>query len=336
MLCVLTANRRFRKRVVDVAPVIELVLSQVSVSASDTVWRVQVEALNIAVRCTIPVSANAVPSPFFSPQLAKYMLNTYFVRFPLWSRISLGHRLQMSNATAEVGVRILKHDEAGFPHKPGRTLRLDEYLAARIPKRVAHCRLLLTQVKQNWVRRRRDQDKVSAKETWSKSATLPLSPQQFALYLRLKSVVKWRRETKHAESTLPLLCAELSETVPRLDDAFISPSALSKIINGKSWPADKEVENVILLWVATQERRMNLFVAAAQLREFQCHFLRSCLTADCKPTTSGKRQRDSSSGAQRSGLNCNKLQHYTKFADNSVTPMENADSERGDVAGVYV
>jgi hypothetical protein len=92
---------RFRKRVVGVVPVVEIVMAQVSQSATDAVWRLQIEALSVAVRCTVPVSSRTVPNPFSSTQVARYMSTTYFSRFPLWARVSIGHRLQMSNATAK-------------------------------------------------------------------------------------------------------------------------------------------------------------------------------------------------------------------------------------------
>ena len=68
----------------------------------------------------------------------------------------------MANALAEAGVRVVKYDELALPHKPNIELRLDEYIEARIPKREAQCRLLVTRVKANLVRKRKQVDDISA------------------------------------------------------------------------------------------------------------------------------------------------------------------------------
>lgn len=233
---------------------------QASRSETNTVWRLQIEAFNVSVKCTTTASATAVPNPFSSPQLAKYMLSTYFARFPLWSRLSLGVRLQLSNATAEAGVRILKRAEQALPHKAHRPLRLDEYLAARIPKRLGQTRLLLTQIKRNWVRKRQDTADLSSKETWSKAIALPLSPAQFQLFLRLRQVVKWRRENI-PNSTLVVFSQEISALFHSSheqpsDDLIVAGPTISKFVNGKSWPTEHEVESALRSWVELQETKV--------------------------------------------------------------------------------
>jgi hypothetical protein len=247
---------RFRKRVVGVAPVVEIVIAQVSQSATDAVWRLQIEALSVAVRCTVPVSSRTVPNPFSSTQVARYMSTTYFSRFPLWARVSIGHRLQMSNATAEAGVRVLKYDELALPHKPDLQLRLDEYIAARIPKRVSQCRLLVTRVKSN-LRRKRQQHDITATETWAKNS-VPLSVSQLNLQTRLRHVVEWRRRAG-GKCTLDDFCVEITAAAPGDDVertsapvSLLSSSTLSKIINGRSWTSSSDVERAISVWVKQQ------------------------------------------------------------------------------------
>lgn len=253
-------TKRFRKRVVGVTPSVELVISEVSSTADECVWRLYVEALNVAVRCTVPVSSRALANPFSSVQVAHYMADTYFSRFPLFSRLALGHRLQVSNATAEAGVRILKHDERALPHKPSIQLRLDEYIQSRIATRVAQCRLLVTRVKSNLlrIRKRKAAEDLTATHTWSQSPSLTLSAPQRRLHQLLVDAVQWRRRSDKA--TLETLVTEITAAAP--DDAkynvegnVLAGPTLSKIINGHSWPSI-EVERALEAWVHLQVAAM--------------------------------------------------------------------------------
>lgn len=258
--CVMAADCaegvRFKKRVSGALPSLELVISQVSRTDKEIVWRVQVEALRVSVRCTVAVDANTVPCPFYSPQLAKYMHSTYFARFPLWSSLSLGNRLQKSNSTAEAGVRVIKRDEAPLPHKPHLQLRLDQHLSARIAKRVAQSRLLLTQIKHNLARQRKQAADLDAKDTWSKARSLQLTPAQFNLYLRLRLVIKWRKTTHSpaGQNTLSTFCNEIASRRLGSEESLLSAPTLSKIANGKSWPSSVDIETAMAQWIAAQER----------------------------------------------------------------------------------
>jgi len=74
----------------------------------DVTWRVNISAFRLSFLATMAPGAASFDNPLYSPQLAEYMRATCFKRFPLWSRLALGNRMQVSNATTEVGARILK------------------------------------------------------------------------------------------------------------------------------------------------------------------------------------------------------------------------------------
>jgi hypothetical protein len=214
---------------------------------------VHIDWLGVSVACHVDSKAMTVDNPIHSPQLAKYLRQTYFVMFPLFARLSVGHRMQSTNNTAEAGAKILKHDERALPHKGARLLRLDEYIAARIPTREAQCRLFLIQLKENKKRRVRvAKAGVCTLEHWEKKPQLSLSKQQERLLDRLNRVVDWRRSGT-SKSSLALFCEEL---LAPTTDITLDPSSLSKMVNRKYWPASQRVIDAIAAWVDNQFRQM--------------------------------------------------------------------------------
>lgn len=243
---------RFCKTVAAVAPVIQLCLTQ-SVD-QETTWRLHIECLRVSIKCKAASSAQTIVNPLHAPALAMYMRRTYFVRFPLWARLALGHRQQPTNATAEAGFKVLKHDEPALPFKPGTELRLDEYISSRIPTRAAQARLFLSQIKHNLkARKRQAAANLTSVETWAKPPALPLSRDQEALLERLQAVAAWRRNLP-ANGSLSDFCAEVSDASAGGDSdrVTLSESWLSKVINRKAWPNER-VADAIAKWVASQE-----------------------------------------------------------------------------------
>lgn len=228
--------------------------------ASPPTKRLHVESLRISIECKAPLSALNIANPLSASSLATYMRRTYWVRFPLWGRLAVGNRQQPTNATAEAGFKILKHDERALPHKPDSPLRLDEYISARIPTREAQCRLFLTHVKLNHHKSRKRESNseasLTAVETWQKPPMLPLSSEQQRVLESLEEVVRWRRSLPSGGS-LADFCAEVTASADSDDSTSLSLSEswLSKIINRKAWP-NEHVARAIAVWLAAQRARM--------------------------------------------------------------------------------
>ena len=236
------------KNVRGIAPVVELRLSR-----EGTTCRLHIESLRVSLECKCSADDTFVSNPLFSPQLAEYFRKYYWCRFPLWSRLALGLRSQMTNATAEAGARVLKFDERALPHKGERRLRVDEYISARIPTREAQCRLLLAQVKQNRQRSIRKQSdstasSLSAMETWFKPAPLSLSDVQAQLHVRLQQVVHWRKSNG---ASLDVCRREVLDGAGN-DNLALSYSHFNKMVNRKAWPAKDDVIDAIAAWVNVQ------------------------------------------------------------------------------------
>lgn len=249
----LIAAVQFRKHVPDISPVVDVVLSTPAPlpDQKQREWRVVVESWSTGVRIKADSGAAAIANPFHSPELAEYMRKTYFSRFPLWSQLALGIRQQMSNATAEAGVKVLKHDEADLLRLHSQRLRVDEFVAVRVPVREAQCRLLLTQVKQNLrSRKRKQQSDLDATEDWQRKR-FPLSVEQRALLSRLQTVVQWRRD-KTKTCTLTAFCEEIKELAGQTR-AVIGTSSLSKMLSAKYWPSKQSTIDRIVAWVDREE-----------------------------------------------------------------------------------
>lgn len=262
--------RRFRKSVSHTTPLVQLQLSGCkSHRPGQQQWSISVFGLSF--RWHGSESQAVLKNPMHCPRLAEYMRSTYFTRFPLWSRLALGNRLQASNAIAEAGARILKQEESLLPQGSTKLLPLDEFVSARIPIRIAQSRLLVTQVKRN-LKRLRDaeqtaehqngmDDELMAKETWSKRSEceLKLSGKQLSLVSRFVNVAKWRKQTATSAdpANLDVFSKEIGSASTQVlaQACSLSRGKLSQFQNRTYWPTNIDVVTAIENWVTLQEAK---------------------------------------------------------------------------------
>lgn len=262
------STARFRKFVPDTQPIVQLQISESKSREQDKRrWSVSVFGLTFVLCAS--ADSRELKNPLYSLDLGEYMRSTYFARFPLWSRLALGHRLQKSNATAEAGVRIFKQEENTL-RKGTRLLRLDELVATRIPIRAKQARLLVTCAKRNIKRLRQEAQQNDAataeasselleKDSWDKprKATVTLSENQKLLVARFVAVAKWRKQTSLASRPVSLrtfsqeIYAASSDVLS--EPCTLSRGKLSQFQNSGYWPKQYSKVTAIERWVAMQE-----------------------------------------------------------------------------------
>lgn len=248
-------------------PLVQLQITECKSTKPDTAkWSLSV--FGFSFTWTQPASNVVLDNPLHCPELGEYMRSTYFARFPLWSRLALGQRLQVSNATAEAGARILKQEESAMPRGSTKLLRLDEFVAARVPTRMAQTRLLVNRVKKN-VKRLREEgsstdasaetDELMAKESWSKrrKQTLKLSDDKQSLVERFVEVAKWRNQiaTSSQPASLQRFSNEIASASKQIlvNACTLSRGKLSMFQNSSYWPTNDNVVTSIDHWVKIQE-----------------------------------------------------------------------------------